>query len=145
MHKLSWFWFQPPGRGLGLRVGGAGSQSYWRLNWSYSSHPTGGCSCVPAQLATWPVCFRTASIWLVGLVPALICSGKDSKMAKCPCGEIRLKKNTASIYVTRVSPICVLTLQEALQDQQVGLTQAPLRLLPLQWKSECVRFCINVL
>ena len=30
---------------------------------------------------------------------------------------------------------------EALQDQQVGLTQASLKLLPLHWVSECVRFC----
>ena len=33
----------------------------------------------------------------------------------------------ASIYVSRVSSSCFLLLWEALQDQQVGLTQAPFK------------------
>ena len=35
-----------------------------------------------------------------------------------------------------------LPLQETLQDQQVGLTQAPFRLLLLPWVLENVRFCV---
>ena len=46
-----------------------------------------------------------------------------------------------SIYVLWGSPSCLLTLQEAFQDQQVSLTQAPCRLLLLYWVSVCVRFC----
>lgn len=42
-------------------------------------------------------------------------------------------------------PICLLSLQEALQDQQVGLTQAFFRLLPLCWLLEHVRFCLCLL
>ena len=39
-------------------------------------------------------------------------------------------------------PSCLLLLQEALQDQQMGLTQASFKLLPLHWDSEHVRFCV---
>ena len=37
----------------------------------------------------------------------------------------------------------VLTLWETLQDQQVGLTQAPFKLLLLPWVPECVRTCVH--
>ena len=37
---------------------------------------------------------------------------------------------------------CLLPLQEAFQDQQVDLTQAPFKLLLLPWVLECVRFCV---
>ena len=40
----------------------------------------------------------------------------------------------------RVSSICLLLLQEALQDQQVGLTQAPFKLLLVYLVLVCVRF-----
>ena len=40
----------------------------------------------------------------------------------------------ASVYV-------LPSLQEAFQDQQVGLTSASFKLLPLHWDSECMRFC----
>ena len=46
----------------------------------------------------------------------------------------------ASIY--RVSSSCLLPLWEALQDQQVSLTQAPFELLLFPWVPECVRFCV---
>ena len=51
----------------------------------------------------------------------------------------------SSACVSRVSPHCVLTLQEALQDQQVGLAEAVSKLLPLCWDSELVIFCIHPL
>ena len=40
---------------------------------------------------------------------------------------------------------CLLSLQVALQNQQVGLTQSPFKLLILCWYSEHVRFCANPL
>ena len=43
-----------------------------------------------------------------------------------------------SVYIPWGTPSCLLPFQEALQDQLVGLTQAPLKLLPLCWDSECV-------
>ena len=46
----------------------------------------------------------------------------------------------ASICVPRVSHTCLLHLQETLQEQQVGLTQAPIKLLLLSWS--VVRFCV---
>ena len=39
----------------------------------------------------------------------------------------------ASICVPRRSPSVLLSLWETLQDHQVGLTQAPLQLLPECW------------
>ena len=50
-----------------------------------------------------------------------------------------------SIYVPRVRSSCLLPLWEALQDQQVGLTQAPFTLLLLPQDSEHVRFCVHPL
>ena len=41
-----------------------------------------------------------------------------------------------------VSPSSLLSLWEALQDQQVGLTQAAFKLLLLLWVLEPVRFCV---
>ena len=46
----------------------------------------------------------------------------------------------ASIFVPRRCPNCFLSLQEALQDQQGGLTQASFKVLPLCKDSEHVRF-----
>ena len=48
--------------------------------------------------------------------------------------------SVASVTVPRGSPSCLLLLWEALQDQQVGLTQAPSQLLPLFWVAEQVRY-----
>ena len=48
----------------------------------------------------------------------------------------------ASIYVSRVSSSCFLLIWEPLQDQQVGLTQAPFKLLLLLWVPEHVIFCM---
>ena len=45
---------------------------------------------------------------------------------------------SASIYVPRGNFGCLLLLQEALQDQQMGMTQAPFKLLPLLWVLEQV-------
>ena len=52
---------------------------------------------------------------------------------------------TASVYVPRVSCSCFLPLQEALQDQQVGLTQAPFKLLLLPWVLKLEIFCVYLL
>ena len=49
-------------------------------------------------------------------------------------------KRAANISIPRGCPSYLLSLWEALQDQQVGLTQTPFKLLPLPWDSECVRF-----
>ena len=49
----------------------------------------------------------------------------------------------ASVYVPRVSPSCLLPLQEALQDQQVHLTQALFKCLLLPLISEHVKFCVH--
>ena len=45
-----------------------------------------------------------------------------------------------SVYVPRMSCSYLLPLREALQDQQVSLTQAPIKLLILPWVPESVRF-----
>ena len=45
----------------------------------------------------------------------------------------------------RGSPSCFLPLWKALQDQRVGLTQGPFKLLPLRWDLEHVRFCVHPL
>ena len=43
------------------------------------------------------------------------------------------------------NPSCLLSLSEALQDKQVGLTQTPVKLLPLCWDLEQVSFCAHPL
>ena len=48
----------------------------------------------------------------------------------------------ASTYVPRGSPSCLLHLWEAFQDQWVGLSQDPFKLVLLLWVSKCVRFCV---
>ena len=48
----------------------------------------------------------------------------------------------ASACEPRGSFICFLPLQEALEDQQVGVTQAPFRLLLLPWIPEYVGYCM---
>lgn len=49
------------------------------------------------------------------------------------------------VCVPMGSPSFLLHLQEALSDQQVGLTQVPYELLHMHWVSECVRFPIQSL
>ena len=49
----------------------------------------------------------------------------------------------ASVCDVRVSCTCPLPLGETLQDQQVGLTQAPTQLWLLPWVPEPVRFCVH--
>ena len=44
-----------------------------------------------------------------------------------------------------MSSICLLTLQEALRDQQVVLTQTHSKSLLLPWVPEHVRFCVGPL
>ena len=48
----------------------------------------------------------------------------------------------ANVCVPIVISSCLPPLQEALQDEQVGLTQAPSKLLLLPWVLERVRFCV---
>ena len=48
----------------------------------------------------------------------------------------------ANVYVPRVSHNHPQPLQEILQDQQVGLAQAPIKLPFLSWVLEHVRFCV---
>ena len=56
-----------------------------------------------------------------------------------PCGRMStLKIAAVSIYVSRGYPSGFLPLQ----DQQMYLTQASFKLLPLHWNSEHVRFCV---
>ena len=55
------------------------------------------------------------------------------------------KMAAASIFFPWVSPNFLLPLREALQDQQVGLPQAPFKMLLLPWVSECVRVCVSPL
>ena len=50
-----------------------------------------------------------------------------------------------SVRVFRVSCTCLLPLGETLQDQQVGLTQAPTQLWLLPWVPEPMRFCMSSL
>ena len=49
------------------------------------------------------------------------------------------------VYVSRMSSSCLLPLWEALQDQLVGLTQAPLKLVLLSWVPDHMRFCVHIL
>ena len=58
----------------------------------------------------------------------------------------KLPKMAATrICVPRVTPVASMSLWETLQDQQVGLTQAPFTLLLLPQDSEHVRFCVHPL
>ena len=45
------------------------------------------------------------------------------------------------LYSPRGVPSCILPLWEDLQDQKVGLTQTPFKLLPLHWDSACEILC----
>ena len=52
---------------------------------------------------------------------------------------------SASVCVPRVNCSWLWSFQETLQDQQVGLTQAPLKLLLLPWVLEHMRFWVFLL
>lgn len=56
--------------------------------------------------------------------------------------ECALRMAAASACEPRGSFICLLPYQEVLEDQQVGVTQAPFRLLLLPWIPEYVGYCI---
>ena len=43
--------------------------------------------------------------------------------------------------VSQGEPGCLLPLWEAVQDEHVGLTQPPFKLLPRPWDLEYVMFC----
>lgn len=75
--------------------------------------------------------------WLEGGLKSGTC------LYQCPHGRTSFQKwlLPASVPSTLDIPTCLLSLQKALQDQQVGLTQAFFRLLPLCWVLEHVRFC----
>ena len=47
-----------------------------------------------------------------------------------------------SIFVPKVSRSLAPLLRETLQDQQVGLAQAPVKLLLLPWVLVCMGFCL---
>lgn len=72
---------------------------------------------------------------------------EDSKMALASTSlhvvEQALKMVVVSVYVFEVSSTCFLPLWEALQDQQVGPTQAPFKLLLQPWVLEDVRFHVR--
>ena len=53
--------------------------------------------------------------------------------------------STASVYIPRVSLSHPLPLQETLQDQQVGLAQAPIKLPLLSRVLVYMRFCVHPL
>ena len=67
--------------------------------------------------------------------PALLGRGRTSKWClPLPISywQNKLPKMAvATVYIFRVSTSCLLSPREAFQDQQVGLTQAPFKLLPL--------------
>ena len=46
---------------------------------------------------------------------------------QCPCGRRSSPVTATSVYIHRMNPSCLLPLWEALQDQQVDLTQAPFK------------------
>lgn len=52
------------------------------------------------------------------------------------------KTDDSTIYVPRVSCNHLPPLQKTLQDHQVGLAQAPIKLLFLSWVPMHVRFCV---
>ena len=47
------------------------------------------------------------------------------------------------VCIPRVSSNCLLPLWGGVPDQQVGLTQAPFKLLHLPEVLECVSFCVS--
>ena len=49
-----------------------------------------------------------------------------------------------SFLISRGSPSCLLHLWEALQEQLVGLTLPPFKLLPLYWDLNHVRFSVTL-
>ena len=59
-----------------------------------------------------------------------------------PHGGMSSPKWLLLASLSRMSPSYLLPLWEALQDQQVGLTQGPFKLLLLPWALKCVRFCV---
>ena len=89
-------------------------------------------------LATWSR--GSLACWLEGKPQALTGEMEDSKMVLASTSVLVVEQASQmaaiSIRVPRESPSCLLPLQEALQDQQLGLT------VPLCWDSEQVRFCV---
>ena len=63
---------------------------------------------------------------------------------QCPCGRKLPNMATDSIYVPRVSYSHPLPLQATLQDQQLDLAQAPVKLLLLPWVPVHMGFCVGL-
>ena len=52
-----------------------------------------------------------------------------------------ISTTTTSVHVPWVSYSCPQSSQETLQDQQVGLAQAPMKSLLFPWASACETLC----
>ena len=80
-----------------------------------------------------------------GRFPVVLGQREDSKMAFTSTNVIMVEcfKNGcfSSVCIPRGSTSWLLPLQKVLQDQQVGLTWAPFKLMPLCWDLQHVRFC----
>ena len=99
----------------------------------------GGSGSLPTQGVSQYWCWQVGD---QGRAPVLMSWREDSTVAPASTSvhvvERAPQMPASSVCVPTGSPRCLLTLQEALQDQHVGLTQAPFKLLLLPWVLECV-------
>lgn len=106
--------------------------------------PAGGRSCVPAQLAAWPEvsqhwCGQAGGRGLRGRIKKWRLPAPVSWLNKLP------EMPATSVFYPWMSSTWLLPRREALRDQQVGLTKAPLELLLLHCVPERLRFFVHPL
>lgn len=95
----------------------------------------------PVCCLAWgiPALTLQAAEWGQILVPV---SQDGSNQQQCSCVWMFPNMSATSVNVSRVSCSCSLPLQEILQDQQVGLVQAPIKLLLSHCILVCMWFCV---
>ena len=135
-------WCALPGPGPS---GGLGWLSAWL--WAQGVLRQPACwwgRCISAQLDAWP----EASQFCRGSGPGAKVGRLTTPLVRTCVHSVTCASPPMAVPVS-VSPgggaHGLLPLREALQDQQVGLTQAPFKLLLLPWISEHVRFCVRPL
>ena len=111
----------------------------------------GGSVSSPVSCLSWSVpALATAGYWVGSGLGTKELEGGFQDGAQCACDGKLPNMAAASIYVPRrasATPTLPTSppLPETLQDQKVGLAQAPIKLVLLPWVLVCVRFCVHPL
>ena len=92
----------------------------------------------------WSKMYLHWNLQVVGWGQFLVLMSQDAHCHQSPCWQSRMFPNMSetSVCFLRVSCSCPPSLQKTVQDQQVSLAQASIRLLLFPWVPLHVRFCV---